>query len=88
MVLFQDLAEIFAYFTTCNLNRHHPKLLSRMKIMRVNYTNVGIAIALLVACFIFFKLSQLSQTQAVTHQDVQGAETTTGTNAVCVNNHA
>jgi len=50
-----------------------------MKIMRVNYTNVGIAISLAVACFIFFKLSQLSRSQAVTHQDEQGTEHTTGT---------
>lgn len=50
-----------------------------MKIMRVNYTNVGIAILLVVALFIFFKLSQLTQSQAVTPQDVQGTEKITGT---------
>jgi len=50
-----------------------------MKIMRVNYTNVGIAILLVIALFIFFKLFQLSQSQAVTHQDLQGTEKITGT---------
>ncbi|KAJ7384394.1 hypothetical protein OS493_021802 [Desmophyllum pertusum] len=42
-----------------------------MKIMRINYTNVGIAVSLLVVSFIFFKLSQLknhSRTTSITLQ--------------------
>lgn len=59
--------------------------------MRVNYTNVGIAILLVVALFVFFKLSQLSQSQAVTHQDLQGTEKITGAyfkHTVWINDYA
>lgn len=53
--------------------------------MRVNYANVGIAISLLVVCFIFFRLAQRSHLLETQLRSTDGKQTNLpSSKSVCV----